>query len=237
MRGARITVDNVQDGTGIIPADAGSTKGSVSDGECGGDHPRGCGEHTCSRTPDTTCRGSSPRMRGAHVLNDLVNVVQVDHPRGCGEHCNMLRCLFRIRGSSPRMRGALMARLVLICMAGIIPADAGSTVRIHRWRKNRRDHPRGCGEHRYGMLRDKLTMGSSPRMRGALTMRDGMSYLERIIPADAGSTIFIRFSTSETQDHPRGCGEHLSISTNAVPMLGSSPRMRGAPAGACIVSC
>ena len=29
------------------------------------------------------------------------------------------------------------------------------------------------------------------------------------------------------EDHPRGCGENLPIEYNAVPVIGSPPRMRG----------
>ena len=35
------------------------------------------------------------------------------------------------------------------------------------------------------------------------------------------------------RDHPRGCGEHKSRYTPPDPILGSSPRMRGAPTGSC----
>ena len=49
-----------------------------------------------------------------------------------------------------------------------------------------------------------------------------------IIPADAGSTIYFRHLTLPSKDHPRGCGEHAAIDVNALAVLGSSPRMRGA---------
>ena len=69
-------------------------------------------------------------------------------------------------------------------------------------------------------------------MRGA--QRDRM-YAERpagIIPADAGSTPVAVPLCCCFQDHPRGCGEHLSMSTSCMtPSGSSSPRMRGAPPG------
>ena len=50
----------------------------------------------------------------------------------------------------------------------------------------------------------------------------------RIIPADAGSTVFSMIATGITRDHPRGCGEHLTYNWNSPFEKGSSPRMRGA---------
>ena len=50
----------------------------------------------------------------------------------------------------------------------------------------------------------------------------------RIIPADAGSTIPIHRIRRSGKDHPRGCGEHLSVSVTVSSPVGSSPRMRGA---------
>ncbi len=39
----------------------------------------------------------------------------------------------------------------------------------------------------------------------------------------------------QTKDHPRVCGEHNFIATDTGAVMGSSPRMRGAPAG-CLTS-
>ena len=52
-----------------------------------------------------------------------------------------------------------------------------------------------------------------------------------IIPADAGSTRTYVDVFDVIQDHPRGCGEHVSSYQFGYGMSGSSPRMRGAPAG------
>ena len=73
---------------------------------------------------------------------------------------------------------------------GIIPADAGSTAIVIALPTFARDHPRGCGEH-YGTYKTNVkSVGSSPRMRGALTLSHRRSKRAGIIPADAGSTRF-----------------------------------------------
>ena len=47
-------------------------------------------------------------------------------------------------------------------------------------------------------------------MRGALNGQSVILKPERIIPADAGSTMIEESMTSSPQDHPRRCGEHMS---------------------------
>ena len=70
-----------------------------------------------------------------------------DHPRGCGEHKNVPAIRSGQRGSSPRMRGAHDTEYHQRTHAGIIPADAGSTMTIVGFVVMPGDHPRGCGEH------------------------------------------------------------------------------------------
>ena len=90
--------------------------------------------------------------------------------------------------SSPRMRGARDVPLYKATVAGIIPADAGSTFRLMVYRMDARDHPRGCGEHITTGARKDWKWGSSPRMRGALEVLGDACDGPGIIPADAGST-------------------------------------------------
>ena len=113
-------------------------------------------------------------------------------------------------------------------LAGIIPADAGSTrLRLHaghiHW-----DHPRGCGEHPVALDGHMPGPGSSPRMRGAHPGQPCGGQSWRIIPADAGSTGDAPFVRRRREDHPRGCGEHAGIPWSTFFRRGSSPRMRGA---------
>ena len=187
MRGAQCRIPGSRCSAGIIPADAGSTR---ANGRLGGickDHPRGCGEHYNKLY-------ESDRLK--------------DHPRGCGEHLRSLKTCTAVGGSSPRMRGALRTYQAATRAAGIIPADAGSTM-ISTWPFcNVQDHPRGCGEHKAMVWCHNAIPGSSPRMRGALPGAVQNRLCRRIIPADAGST---------------AC-RHRGLDA----AVGSSPRMRGA---------
>ena len=87
------------------------------------------------------------------------------------------------------MRGAPLVVGRPIYPHRIIPADAGSTHHRSKRIVNFRDHPRGCGEHAPRDAEKLSRRGSSPRMRGALSLFLIWSSATRIIPADAGSTM------------------------------------------------
>ena len=208
MRGARVPRAACSSCARIIPADAGSTTPFIPLLIVLADHPRGCGEHLC-RSGLWSCReGSSPRMRGAHdIQDDLSQMHRIipadagstrrakvqmmagrDHPRGCGEHDHLRSPSFGLSGSSPRMRGALRTSSERGRPLGIIPADAGSTVRVYGHVRVCKDHPRGCGKHMGLPAERAVRRGSSPRMRGAPVSAMSINGRPRIIPADAGST-------------------------------------------------
>ena len=179
---------------------------------------------------ETRIKGSSPRMRGAHIFDYPVQMTDriipadagsthrlctampspMDHPRGCGEHITRSFAGAGGWGSSPRMRGAPCGLLFALAVGGIIPADAGSTTRHHPPDSLRQDHPRGCGEHGVMLAIAKPGGGSSPRMRGAHAIDWTQCDMTGIIPADAGSTRTSSSSRTAGKDHPRGCGEHCA---------------------------
>ena len=233
MRGARRGINIPHVPQGIIPADAGSTRATVSPSPYGWDHPRGCGEHIPVMHIVHDLLGSSPRMRGAPVgervcclrpdgarlriipadagstLSQKLQAQPIkDHPRGCGEHTMDMASDGDLGGSSPRMRGAQQDQPGQKPRPGIIPADAGSTRFPRLSSRFSWDHPRGCGEHSEPVNRFVSLRGSSPRMRGALGVIMVPSQYARIIPADAGSTVVGIAHLFSAEDHPRGCGEH-----------------------------
>ena len=132
---------------GIIPAHAGLTKVSSHSNILSGDHPRACGAHAWQDQLNAIKQGSSPRMRGSHIvryrIRTRVGIIPAhagltdspcdrskerwDHPRACGAHGVSILYKDRAAGSSPRMRGSLVVVDVRICDIGIIPAHAGLT--------------------------------------------------------------------------------------------------------------
>ena len=113
------------------------------------------------------CGGIIPADAGSTFMPVRSRSCSWDHPRGCGEHSQSPIGLTFFLGSSPRMRGAPSPNLLQEFVGGIIPADAGSTLRLGKATGVYQDHPRGCGEHRPSMRYRPPFEGSSPRMRGA----------------------------------------------------------------------
>ena len=152
-----------------------------------------------------------------------------DHPRIRGEHTSYDSAVRFLRGSSPHTRGAPTIGGSLYCLAGIIPAYAGSTPPRPGRARWDWDHPRIRGEHGRGGGKNGFLSGSSPHTRGAL--RDGDQARERagIIPAYAGSTRPLHRRWPVTRDHPRIRGEHTSYDSAVRFLRGSSPHTRGAP--------
>ena len=192
----------------IIPAYAGSTAIPPRASGTQRDHPRVCGEHSCTLHWRNPSWGSSPRMRGALAQAfDAVADMRIipayagstygvwarhggceDHPRVCGEHTYVGACRMLVEGSSPRMRGALPLITRLNLLRGIIPAYAGSTSSQSWWIPLPTDHPRVCGEHTGLTVSCLPRPGSSPRMRGAQELFKRVNDPAGIIPAYAGST-------------------------------------------------
>ena len=146
----------------------------------------------------------------------------------CGEHQSIGSCVTCEMGSSPHVRGALRGLIVYRHHCGIIPACAGST----SWRQQRHsqqpDHPRMCGEHHITSIMVQRNWGSSPHVRGALNLANGIMGVLGIIPACAGSTLPLSSPAVRRWDHPRMCGEHDFRNSRSVTMSGSSPHVRGA---------
>ena len=186
MRGTQHRSGRSPEPVGIIPAYAGNTRSRWDSSSLGWDHPRVCGEHvSCSATTEPVV-GSSPRMRGtpdvhefaarvggiipAYAGNTGLCCFQLasigDHPRVCGEHTRIeFYCGLGV-GSSPRMRGTPFRITEIDGQVGIIPAYAGNTPCLMYSLIPYRDHPRVCGEHKFGGALFSSHIGSSPRMRG-----------------------------------------------------------------------
>ena len=228
MRGAlRVAVARLV-GARIIPAYAGSTARCASMQFLCQDHPRVCGEHGARQVHREAGAGSSPRMRGARQVHDLLVwqvgiipayagststacqpwLVRWDHPRVCGEHSLSRLSKQCESGSSPRMRGAQTDARLRTTPAGIIPAYAGSTHNGVSVSTSTGDHPRVCGEHPREPATNRPYSGSSPRMRGAPPHAEDHRTGSGIIPAYAGSTTRASRGTPADWDHPRVCGEH-----------------------------
>ena len=110
---------------------------------------------------------------------------------------------------------------------GITPAHAGKTSKSPNRIMSTRDHPRACGENHCIIPKNNVTLGSPPRMRGKPTPSRISSNSPRITPAHAGKTLAALRGSFLQRDHPRACGENISLSVHWIAQRGSPPRMRG----------
>ena len=197
------------EGSGIIPAYAGSTTTDRGRTVLVEDHPRIRGEHGRSRHPGRSLPRIIPAYAGSTSSPAAHPSSRSDHPRIRGEH----------PGGTP---DAAPTRR-------IIPAYAGSTALDEAWIFFRADHPRIRGEHALALLLWRGEAGSSPHTRGARGGADVDARRRRIIPAYAGSTTRAGRARPAAGDHPRIRGEHLFIHEGGRGFSGSSPHTRGAP--------
>ena len=174
----------------IIPAHAGQTSDYFSSEIISSDHPRACGANLIVFGVVHTHLGSSPRMRGKLEVKEFkstatriipahagqtstlgMTVVRPsDHPRACGANFATLVGSQLQNGSSPRMRGKRRFSRSTRRDGRIIPAHAGQTEKSHQKQWFAPDHPRACGANLPPMPAIPIAAGSSPRMRGKLTL-------------------------------------------------------------------
>ena len=151
------------------------------------------------------------------------------HPRVCGENNTILCEARHTVGSSPRVRGKLRLGLPVVAMNGLIPACAGKTTSILGFAQGAWAHPRVCGENISHNAPPFSEAGSSPRVRGKLSLEGEKVSQARLIPACAGKTAGAQGSRKIVWAHPRVCGENTFPSARDAALKGSSPRVRGKP--------
>ena len=232
---------------GLIPAGAGQTTARRRIWSPVKAHPRGCGadSHPRDRTDDR--QGSSPRVRGRlQLLRHQLQLLRLipagagqtiiacllcascgAHPRGCGADWRGPTMRRTGSGSSPRVRGRPPRAAHFKVHTGLIPAGAGQTCASSSHAAGESAHPRGCGADSSLVSAISSPLGSSPRVRGRRDedpdCRDGCG----LIPAGAGQTPALWWTTTHSTAHPRGCGADSNAVGKTAHWQGSSPRVRG----------
>ena len=212
-------------------------------------HPRVCGENSVAQRSAACRKGSSPRVRGKRRITGLHDrraglipacagktvggfrpaLLAGAHPRVCGENAAPQPAPGPIAGSSPRVRGKLEEVSGSFAVGGLIPACAGKTANHAEYGTCTPAHPRVCGENMPTQSAGAFGSGSSPRVRGKLSLLPTGRRLVRLIPACAGKTLSVRTRSRKATAHPRVCGENLASGETWPLGVGSSPRVRGKP--------
>ena len=236
---------------GLIPARAGKTRLGGAGGCCTPAHPRACGENLVSAACAVVSVGSSPRVRGKPVSEPAMTTGYRliparagktsacrarrprgrAHPRACGENPVAALGGGGDPGSSPRVRGKQERKMGMLIIAGLIPARAGKTRSSTPAARPGPAHPRACGENSLRLRGSGEDPGSSPRVRGKRHRGRRRRTRPRLIPARAGKTFASCSSGAPTAAHPRACGENMRMGALDDTIAGSSPRVRGKPAG------
>ena len=166
-------------------------------------------------------------MRGTPNPSLKTSPMSRAHPHVCGEHSGARRGCVSLGGSSPRMRGTLRDKKTAVETGGLIPTYAGNT--LCRWRRLtlRGAHPHVCGEHQDLPIFIRVSLGSSPRMRGTLRVASSTASVSGLIPTYAGNTVGHGHWAVLLRAHPHVCGEHRERALKRIRLPGSSPRMRG----------
>ena len=129
------------------------------------------------------------------------------------------------------MRGRLIRLHTGHGVIRLIPACAGQTGCAAHPRGWCRAHPRVCGADLANMSASETVGGSSPRVRGRRRTQGSCRGSSRLIPACAGQTMSFSHGRCHHGAHPRVCGADLAVRASRFRHLGSSPRVRGRPAG------
>ena len=84
-----------------------------------------------------------------------------------------------------------------------------------------------CGEQHVVMCEVMICGGSPPRVRGTDRRRCRWGRKQGITPACAGNSGSLSRYSTTAKDHPRVCGEQLSVVRFRAHSVGSPPRVRG----------
>ena len=163
------------------------TKGETSDES---DHPRSCGANVVAALSNRNACGSSPLVRGQPLgltgSNAQTRIIPAragptsaelgsllrfsDHPRSCGANHFSYKERYDMDGSSPLVRGQPGFTDSMRANVRIIPARAGPTTRNMLYYFLLTDHPRSCGANSSNCATCFHVFGSSPLVRGQLSV-------------------------------------------------------------------
>ncbi len=231
----------------VHPARAGNSFSNRDRSPNSAVHPRACGEQHIPQQGVKVGAGSSPRVRGTGELlrfaivlfrfiparagNSLDQPPSVArrsvHPRACGEQMPLRQERQGIFGSSPRVRGTVCVGTEGSRKAWFIPARAGNRVGRGAAPRSGAVHPRACGEQPVFAAAQVIPNGSSPRVRGTVTIDPESRAHRRFIPARAGNRPRQTDRIAWLPVHPRACGEQATADRQDRLVAGSSPRVRG----------
>ena len=129
-------------------------------------------------------------------------------------------------GSPPLVRERPDLVATLLFQVGITPACAGTTFTLYHQVKNRKDHPRLCGNDSSQLGVASFALGSPPLVRERHGLSRHSIAPAGITPACAGTTHEADGLVTACEDHPRLCGNDNDRASKLLAFVGSPPLVR-----------
>ena len=250
VRGNRGVVRRSAARRGSIPASAGEPRRGSSRRPAGRVYPRECGGTRQLASVVDVRPGLSPRVRGNHALDRLLDVAYRSIPASAGEPRRWRPCgpIWRVyprecggtvpaglfssapRGLSPRVRGNRARGARRRPFGRSIPASAGEPGADTGSRRKDRVYPRECGGTLRTLPSGSSWPGLSPRVRGNQAVAQVIRRHQGSIPASAGEPNSSSVAIVVAGVYPRECGGTGQPPRGRLPRRGLSPRVRGNPA-------
>ena len=247
VRGKGVVHILVPEPLGITPAYAGKRDLFPAGKTAPRDHPRMCGEKLFAFLVFCPNIGSPPHVRGKEgkeYLQETESRITPacagksvrtctllfspwDHPRMCGEKLTRKSAINCGSGSPPHVRGKDANKVLWMEKFRITPACAGKSHRRSNLHVQQGDHPRMCGEKSLLPSSPSQRMGSPPHVRGKAVKLAQYFDVTGITPACAGKSPSFRMISNKNGDHPRMCGEKLTMVHPCLRLKGSPPHVRG----------
>ena len=205
------------------------------------------GESARRRSPQASCEGLSPRVRGIRpgpgadtILRGSIPACTGNppgrpasgrrvavYPRVYGESAHYCRRRRLLAGLSPRVRGILGVLARRQTVSRSIPACTGNPDGRYRRLSATRVYPRVYGESLWSSASRTRRRGLSPRVRGIHIARHVFGHRRRSIPACTGNPGQRTVGRRWREVYPRVYGESLKPNPCSKPTSGLSPRVRG----------
>ena len=158
------------------------------------------------------------------------------YPRVCGGTSRRCRAQGQGRGLSPRVRGNLAVHSRHATHWRSIPACAGEPAAAALPYQEDKVYPRVCGGTMFSSYWSRRRTGLSPRVRGNQESRQRLLDTGGSIPACAGEPLWHWPMSAAVPVYPRVCGGTTRSPPPSEELRGLSPRVRGNPDIATVLS-
>ncbi len=234
-------------GLRFTPTRVGKTRVCPGTFACASVHPHACGEDSPTWGGADYCNGSPPRVGGRRpqhrgcpgqrrftptrvgktVSGSSWLLPPSVHPHACGEDRYLAGVWEVADGSPPRVWGRHAGRRRQHPLPRFTPTRVGKTVGRRGKGGTNTVHPHACGEDHQHVPRQRLWIGSPPRVWGRRQNFIVPILTKRFTPTRVGKTVYGCPALRARSVHPHACGEDACGANGGWLDFGSPPRVWG----------